>query len=260
MRWIQSEQPIEDKIEELCKTVKTLRELCRAHPYTKTEIKAKVEETWIKVTRLRLSEIEKRKAQKETEAQSVPASANKNKTTEKHTQTEIPATHNESVATQTAGTQDEINELVQEDEQAQNIRSEMREMTDATKFMELMDKRWPNQVYGNTQVLVGNPLFISTADLVIYCTTPGMEKGIQKQFKDRYPELLESPNAGQNKVNFIKVTTQFPRTCEQPPRTRYIFAVTPSDTIDEVNKTQLFIEATTKNPIYIRSDALRYNR
>ncbi|KAK9737959.1 hypothetical protein QE152_g10292 [Popillia japonica] len=121
MRWIQSEQPIEDKIEELCKTVKTLRELCRAHPYTKTEIKAKVEETWIKVTRLRLSEIEKRKSQKETEAQSVPASANKNKTTEKHTQTEISATHNESVATQTAGTQDEINELVQEDEQAQNI-------------------------------------------------------------------------------------------------------------------------------------------
>ncbi|CAG9764433.1 unnamed protein product [Ceutorhynchus assimilis] len=57
-----------------------------------------------------------------------------------------------------------------------------------------IDKLWVEEVFSNTEVKVGNPLDTKDGVIKMTCIEPedvNMDKGVQKTFRDKHPELIE---------------------------------------------------------------------
>ncbi len=65
---------------------------------------------------------------------------------------------------------------------------------DLKKWQAIENKVWKKKVYSNTELKVGNPL--ATKDSVVKVVVvepddPGMERGVQKLYREKFPELVE---------------------------------------------------------------------
>ncbi|XP_066157687.1 uncharacterized protein [Euwallacea fornicatus] len=76
------------------------------------------------------------------------------------------------------------------------------------KFKEIMDKNWEENIYENTEIKIGNPLETKMTTVKVVMTEKGdknMERGIQRLYKKRYPELLE----GDENYEVLEQTTNY---------------------------------------------------
>ncbi|KAI4470370.1 hypothetical protein MML48_1g16379 [Holotrichia oblita] len=135
------------------------------------------------------------------------------------------------------------NEEVRDTQDAQKIWEELGKVASEDHYRQLLDRKWPEQAYRNTRVLVGNPLG-ADGDLAVYTEDPKMEKGLPKKFRERFPELEEFSITDEEKGNveeIISITKRKTGTTVQINE-RYVYKIMPGKGSDEINRPIVFVK------------------
>ncbi|CAG9759606.1 unnamed protein product [Ceutorhynchus assimilis] len=138
----------------------------------------------------------------------------------------IHAQHIEKVECREIGTQTMDDEIVDDE-------SKISECDTYQKWEEMANKNWSEEVYTNTEMKVGSPMDTKDQTTKVVWVGPtelNMEKGIQKIFRDKFPELLEI----QEEFGTLEQENKI-KTCNTGQTTkRKIVKITHNDTEEEI--------------------------
>lgn len=126
------------------------------------------------------------------------------------------------------------------------------EIVDPTTYNEYEDlkrckvKKWPEKVFCNTEIIVGNPLDAKDMYTKIVIVEPDdkdMQKSIQKLYKDRFPELLET----QEEFEVIQYSTKVSIKGQTEIKEKKIIKITYTGTGEDIWNKLKKVKQETKN-------------
>lgn len=111
---------------------------------------------------------------------------------------------------------------------AEDIRNKLQTAQCGEELETILERKWPECTFKKVEVEVGNPLRAEVeGDIAVMIDDPLMNKGISKQLKDRYPELVEIDSLDEEHqgITYITSMTKVPEGKTFKTRERYIFKI-----------------------------------
>ncbi|XP_071056622.1 uncharacterized protein [Onthophagus taurus] len=101
------------------------------------------------------------------------------------------------------------------------------------EFKTVKEEKWTKESYENTEVLIGNPLHAKDSTVLVVLADPGdprMERGIQRKFKERYPEIEDI----EENIGIIEQTHKIKTKGQSETRRRKIIKITCKGTDEDL--------------------------
>lgn len=157
------------------------------------------------------------------------------------TQTEV---NEEPMDSQYEGRENKEEKERQEIESAAEINESLRNIENETELIKLLERTWPERAYQTTELKTGNPLKEQDGDLALFIKNQNMDKGMEKKYKERYPELaelIEAGGLGENMAH-IKLTTEVPENGGYRKKERHVIGLRMRAGADKENSIANIIE------------------